>query len=210
MDRPSWSCGSETSPTPMVAQRGCLHGSRPRLWPLWRFGCQRLPQCCRRSYAPPDPHLLRGSDAVHGQSAPHRATRHRIRPGVFPSRAPAGHHESAESRGSTHRVQAPSGSRSWSHGDHDDRPWRAVLRRATEPMVTSPREPVRHVPGLFAQAWVLSPELSVHRWSTAGLRSPRRASRWAAQDEPHRSLVLRWTVQNLILIRRQCVAWGMA
>ena len=40
----------------------------------------------------------------------------------------------------------------------------AVLRGATEPMVVTPRERVGHVPSLFAQAWILSPELPVHRW----------------------------------------------
>ena len=84
-----------------------------------------------------------------------------------------------------------------------NRAWSTVLRRATEPMVTSPREPVGDVPGLFAQVRILSAELSVHRRSTTGLRSPRRTGRWATQDEPHRSLILRGTVQNLIVIRRR-------
>ncbi len=184
----------------MVAWRGCRDTSRSRLRPLRRLRCPRFFHCCRYSDAPPDPHLLRGSDAVHRRhSAPRRATGHRIRRWVFPEGARAGDHESAQlgPRGATHRVQAPSGYRSGSHGEHDNRPWRAVLRGATEPMVAAPRERVGDIPGLSAQAGFLSSELPVHRWSKTGLRSARRASRWAAQDEPHRSLVLRGALQNL-------------
>ncbi len=77
-----------------------------------------------------------------------------------------------------------------------DRPWRAVIRRATESVVAEPGKPVGHVSGLRAQARVLSSELPLHRRSTTGLRSPRRAGGWAAQDEPHRALVLCRTLQH--------------
>ena len=57
-----------------------------------------------------------------------------------------------------------------------------------------------HKPGFFP------PELPVHRWSKAGLRSPRRAGQRAATDEPHRSVVLRWTVQSFVLTRQEPAA----
>ena len=151
-------------------------------------------------------------EATHftGSVAPIGAAGHWVRTRVFSSGSPAGNHESTQ-RGSlswSHRVQTPSGCLSGSHGDTDNCPQGEVLRRATEPMVGSTWEPVSDVPCLCAQAWILSAELSVHRRSSAGLRSTRRASRRSPQDEPCRSLTLCGTMHRLMIHRYRTVGLG--
>jgi len=75
-------------------------------------------------------------------------------------------------------------------------------------MVTAPRERVGHVPGLFRTSVDSFPRAFGLPMVVDGPAFPSTCGSMGSVKRAASSLVLRWTVQNIVLIRWQCAAPG--
>jgi hypothetical protein len=153
--------------------RRCGHGYCRRARPVWRFVRQRVPHCCRHSYAPPGPDLPRGGDAVHRRhaAAAWGATRRGIWSGLLPPGASSCHGESPDNSRKAWDLQTASGGQPRSHSELDNRSQCSFVRRPTEPLVVGQWEPVSDLPGVCSQAGILPSEFPIYRWAATRLRS---------------------------------------